>query len=110
MPGHGTYRKVRPMDRNPTFKHAYDPMGESGNSPNVIKCPKCGNTNFTAFSNAYGVHRTCRNCKNEWSGGGVGVFPDGVIPPPATNPVEDDDYPISQFTGGPHRRFGGDDE
>lgn len=96
------------MDKDPPFKHAYDPLGEGKQVISAIKCPACGEQDFDAFSNSYGVHRTCRKCGNKWSGGGVGVFPDGAIPPPTNVPVEDD-YPISQFTGGPHRRFGGDE-
>jgi hypothetical protein len=95
------------MIKKDDLKLAYDPLGEIS-AADVVKCPACHAQDFAAFSNQYGVHRKCNKCGNEWSGGGVGSFPEGAVPPPAQIPVEDD-YPLVQFTGGPHRRFGGDE-
>lgn len=92
-------------DENP-FKNAYDPL--AAGSSEVVKCPKCGKADFDARSNEYGVTRTCRVCKNEWSGGGLGCFPPGTPHIPEV-PAEDDNYPLVQFTGAPYRRFGGED-
>ncbi len=101
------------MDKDPPWKHAYDPVNPAGLGDGVagaVKCPVCKSRNFDARSTQFqGIVRNCRDCKNEWSGGGVGSFPDGAVPPPAELPAEDDAYPITQFTGGPHRRFGGDE-
>ena len=97
-------------DESP-FKNAYDPMGPR--SQNVVKCPACGEQDFDAYSNAYGVHRTCRKCKNKWSGGGVGSYPDGSPRIPESAPIEDDvitaqgnDIPSYRA---PRRNFGGDE-
>lgn len=104
------------MEKDPPWKHAYDPVDPTGASgvsvdgPAVVRCPVCKSADFDARSTQFaGIVRNCRKCKNEWSGGGVGSFPDGAIPPPAELPAEDDAYPIVQFTGGPHRRFGDDE-
>jgi hypothetical protein len=91
-------------DENP-FKNAYDPL-QAGTSQ-VVKCPVCSKQNFDARSNEYGVHRKCRECGNEWSGGGVGFFPEGH--PYIPDAPAEDDHPIVQFTGAPYRRFGGDE-
>ncbi len=91
-------------DENP-FKHAYDPL--TAGSSQVVKCPKCQAQNFDAHSNQYGVHRKCRECQNEWSGGGVGFFPPGA--PHLPDEPAEDDLPLVQFTGAPYRRFGGED-
>lgn len=97
------------------FKHAYDPLGQTSQ---VIKCPKCGASDFDARSNQYGVHRKCRPCGNEWSGGGMGVLPDSMVTalPPHLMPdvvAELDDDPVVQYTGAdfrdPGRNFGGDE-
>lgn len=93
-------------DENP-FKTAYDPMGTG--SVTVIKCPVCASRNFTANSNQYGVHRTCKDCKNQWSGGGIGSFPEGQ-PFISETAMLEDDQPLEQYTGAnfrdPNKNFG----
>lgn len=97
-------------DESP-FKHAYDPMGPR--SHNVVKCPACGEQDFDARSNAYGVHRKCRKCGNEWSGGGVGSYPDGSPRISDNAPIEDDvEPPINNDVPAyrdPRRNYGGDE-
>jgi ribosomal protein L37AE/L43A len=65
---------------------------------NVIKCPVCGEGRHEMIEcgrNTMGIVRTCRTCKNVWSGGTVGgavsapVTDDQMMPPPAPDPEED---------------------
>ncbi len=98
------------MASDPPFKNAYDPM-QPGSS-NVVKCPVCEAQDFDAHSNAYGVHRKCRKCGNEWSGGGVGVFPEGS--PHIPDVPAEDDFPSLMNNSvpayrDPRRNYGGDE-
>ena len=85
----------------------------------VIKCPKCGESDFDAKQNQYETWRECRKCGNRWSGGSMGARqPDfslpenkALVPPPGV-PDMDEDLPVVQYTGAPFRRGGfepGDD-
>jgi ribosomal protein L37AE/L43A len=90
-------------DESP-FKNAYDPIASHAV---VQKCPKCKAADFDAFTNQYGVHRTCRKCKNEWSGGGAGLTTDSFMPPSEQQIASEEDIP-DPASQDPGRNIGGD--
>jgi|SRR3954464_13015074 hypothetical protein len=104
--------KHRPPSVDPT--NPYDPVSRMASA--IIKCPKCGSSNFEAKSLQWGLFRKCLEpgCGNEWSGGSVAMA-DASGPPPLQDvPAIDDDIPLVQYTGAsfrnPARNTGGDDE
>lgn len=105
------------MARNP-FVGPYSgtgPFSEGITDPSQMRicCPNCKAEDFDAHANQYEVVRTCRVCKNKWSGGSMGAAqPDLRFPlgPPGT--PEPDEVP-DHYTGAnfrdPSKTYGSED-
>lgn len=89
--------------------------GPSG-TPDVIRCPKCKESDFDAHQNQYELVRTCRKCKNVWSGGSVGagvavIEPSQLnkqfVPPnqPAPLAENDPELDLPSYYDAPYRRY-----
>ena len=77
-----------PFGGNPT-------TGTSG-----MCCPKCRAKDWDAYTNQYATVRTCRKCKQQWSGGTMGAArPDFSEPAPPPGIAAPEDRPVVQFTG-----------
>jgi len=80
-----------------------------------IRCPKCDEADFDVIQNQWEIIRTCRKCKNQWSGGSMGAaLPNVPLPPPSpfimpekpAPPAEEDpELDIPTFLDSPFRRI-----
>jgi len=50
---------------------AVDPFNPE--APQKVCCPRCKSENYNSRRSQYGLFRKCLDCRNEWSGGGVGA-------------------------------------
>jgi hypothetical protein len=102
--------------------HPFGPFG-GGSSPGdplnanpeemKVCCPKCKSQNFRAWTNQYGLFRSCYDCKNEWSGGTSGGLPDPFNAgssgsPPGVAAPDADDIPVQAYTGPEFNPYGDD--
>jgi hypothetical protein len=91
------------------------PLNLDNINSSVVRCPKCGEQEaIDTKSLQYELHRRCRTCGNEWSGGLNVAKPDPFSTPPVPGvgvPDADEDLPDYQYTGAdfrdPNKNFGG---
>ncbi len=96
-------------DNNP-FAGPYGQGGgffgtKPGTGADGLCCPQCKAKDWDVSTRPHEILRICRVCKNEWSGGTMGVaqLDPTYVPSPPNSQPEDDDIPLTQYTGADFR-------